>query len=95
MLTINATVLDSIHYELYTFLHFSLVGVPSILHISHWHTMSTEEDVYLHKYNSFQKIYNYVAINCSSSPAQALLGPIKPQTFFSLTMASRVAPEIS
>jgi hypothetical protein len=40
--------------------------------------MSTEEDVYLHKYNSFQKIYIYVAINCSSSPAQALLGPVKP-----------------
>jgi len=45
MVVADVTALQLLHDEADALLHLLLVGVTSLLHIGHWHTMCTEEDL--------------------------------------------------
>ena len=45
----NVALLHLIHDKLHTFLHLSLVRIPGLFHICHWHTMGTEKNVNLYQ----------------------------------------------
>jgi len=45
MVVADAAALQLLHDEADALLHLLLVRVSSLLHIGHWHTMCTEEDL--------------------------------------------------